>query len=258
MQDTAVGTVLRTVRIRQRWRQDDVAARAGVSQAQVSLAERGHLEDLTLRSLRRIGRALEVDLPIAPRWRGPELDRLLDAGHARLVEIVIRELTSHAWQVIPEWSFSHFGERESVDIVAWQPTFRALLVVEVKTRIVDVQALLGGVGRKARLAAELLPTERGWPVTRVGRMLVLPDGATHRAAVARHSTTFEHAFAARTRAMRRWLREPSAPISGILFVRDDTGTDAARGIQRVRHRGPPCRECPEPAPAATRRSPPAP
>ena len=235
MQDTAVGAVLRSVRIRQRWRQADVAARAGVSQAQVSLAERGQLEDLTLRSLRRIGRALQVDLPIAPRWRGPELDRLLDAGHARLVEIVLGDLASHGWEAVRSGR-SAIGERGSVDIVAWHPTSGALLVVEVKTRIVDVGALLGGIDRKTRLAAELLPLERGWTVTRVGRMLVLPDGATHRAAVARHATTFERAFGARTRAMGRWLREPSAPISGILFVRDDTGTDPARGIQRV-HNG---------------------
>lgn len=231
-----MGTVLRTVRIRRRWRQDDVAARAGVSQAQVSLAERGHLEDLTLRTLRRIGRALEVDLPIAPRWRGPDLDRLLDAGHARLVEIVIRDLTSHGWETIPEWSFSHFGERGSVDIVAWHPTRQALLVVEVKTRIVDVQALLVSVDRKARLAAELLATERGWPVARVGRLLVLPDGSTHRDAVARHATTFDRAFTARTRTMRRWLRDPSDSIAGILFVRDRAGTDAVRAVQRVNRR----------------------
>lgn len=254
-----MGAALRSVRIRQRLRQDDVAARAGVSQAQVSLAERGHLEKLTLRSLRRIGRALQVDLPITPRWRGPELDRLLDAGHARLVEITMRDLASRGWDAIPEWSFSHFGERGSVDIVAWHPTCRTLLVVEVKTRIVDVQALLGGIDRKARLAAELLPAERGWSVARAGRMLVLPDGSTQRAAVARHATTFERAFAARTRAMRCWLREPSAPISGMLFVRDDTGTDPARGIQRVHHRRTPGRERPRSAPAAaTPRSPPAP
>lgn len=252
MHDLAVGNVLRTVRIRRRWRQDDVALRARVSQAQVSLAERGLLEDLSLRALRRIARALEVDLPFAPRWRGPDLDRILDAGHARLVELVLRELATLGWIAVPEWSFNHFGERGSVDIVAWHPDHRALLVVEVKTRVVDVQALLATVDRKARVARELLPAERGWSVAYVGRMIVLPSGSTHRDAVARHAATFARAFPARTRAMRRWLRAPIGSTSGILFLRDKAGTDAARGIQRVHRPRPPIP--PRTPPSALRRS----
>lgn len=233
MIDSAVGQVLRAVRIRRRWRQEDVASRAKVSQSQVSLAERGHLEDITLRALRRIGRVLEVELPFDPRWRGPGLDRLLDAAHARLVELALAELSALAWEAMPEWSFNHFGERGAVDIVAWHPVHRAFLIIEVKSRLVDVQDLLSSMDRQARLASQLLPLERGWRPLIVGRLLVLPDASTHRDAVARHSATFSSSFPSRTREVRRWLRDPVGSLAGILFLRDSDSSDRPRGTDRV-------------------------
>jgi transcriptional regulator with XRE-family HTH domain len=48
MTDDRVGASIRAVRIRRRWRQADVAERAGVSRAFVSLVERGHLDRASL------------------------------------------------------------------------------------------------------------------------------------------------------------------------------------------------------------------
>lgn len=67
MDDLRVGLVLRAVRRRLGWRQRDVAVHAGMSQKLVSLAEAGQLEQLTLRSLRAIGRVLEVRLAVEPQ-----------------------------------------------------------------------------------------------------------------------------------------------------------------------------------------------
>lgn len=94
--DSQVGSLIRVVRLRRNRRQADVGRLAGVSQQTVSLAERGHLEALTLSATRKVGRALEIRLPFSPRHRGPEAARLLDQDHATLVEQVVASCRGRA------------------------------------------------------------------------------------------------------------------------------------------------------------------
>jgi transcriptional regulator with XRE-family HTH domain len=134
---------IRTLRIRRSWRQTDLASAADVSRALISLIERGHSDRVALSTIRRVAMALEARAEIALRWRGGELDRLLDAGHAALVEAVIRQLQrAGGWVVAPEASFSIFGERGSIDVLAWYERRRLLMVIEVKTELSDIQDLL--------------------------------------------------------------------------------------------------------------------
>ena len=162
MDDARVGNLLRAVRRRRGWRQADVARAAGIPQTAVSRAERGQLERLTLSTTRRIAAALEVALPFDPRWRGGETARLLDEVHANLVERCATILRRAGWEVIIEFTFSVYGERGAVDIVAWHPGTRTLLIVEVKSVILDLQALISTLDRKVRLVPKLLAEQRGW------------------------------------------------------------------------------------------------
>jgi transcriptional regulator with XRE-family HTH domain len=235
MNDIVVGQVVRAVRRRLGLSQRQVAERAGVSQQTVSVIERGRLEEVDLATLRRVGAVLGIDMPFAPRWRGPELDRLLDAGHAAIVETVVSELREQRWTVLVEWSFNRYGERGSVDVLAWHPDRSALVVVEVKTRIVDLQDLLGTLDRKVRIAAELLPNERGWRPSSVGRIVVLPDTSTSRDAVDRHRATFGAALPGRTIAVRRWLRAPVIELRAVWFLRSTSR--AGEPGRRVDSRG---------------------
>ena len=82
MDDLRVGAAIRAVRIRRGWRQADVAQRAGSSVTAVSRVERGQLDGMPLATLRRIAAALDIRVDLVPRWRGADLDRLLNAGHA--------------------------------------------------------------------------------------------------------------------------------------------------------------------------------
>ena len=232
-------------RQRKQWRQDDLAAAAGVSRALVALAESGAIERLTVRSVRRIAAPLEMRMPFAPLWNGGEADRLRDRDHARLVDDVVTVLRRYGWEVIVEWTFSHYGERGSIDIVAWHPGSRTLLVVEVKTRIFDVQSLIAGVDRKARLGDQLFRAERGWVPTAVGRLVVVPELTASRTVVARHGSVFESAFPGRSREVRRWLRRPSGGMSGIWFLSSANrigGNQVRVGRQRVRVRRKPLME----------------
>jgi transcriptional regulator with XRE-family HTH domain len=177
VEDIKVGEVVRTFRRRRGLRQRDVAAAAGVSQWSVSAVERGQLEQLTLRAIRRVCSALEIGTPLAPRWRGVELPRLLDARHAALIEEVVARLSSVGWETVIEYTFQHFGERGSVDVLAWRPDAHALLVVEVKTDLDDMREMLSAIDRKARLVPRLIAAERNWVASAWGAILVMPEAA---------------------------------------------------------------------------------
>jgi hypothetical protein len=74
--------------------------------------------------------------------------------------------------VQPEVSFNHYGDRGSCDLVALHPGAQALLVVEVKSRLGDVQDTLRRLDTKARLGP-MLAEQLGWPRPQlVGRALV--------------------------------------------------------------------------------------
>jgi transcriptional regulator with XRE-family HTH domain len=217
--DLAVGRLIRLARERRHLRQADVAAIAGVHQGTVSLAERGQLRLLTIRTARAIAAALEVELRFEPRWRGPALERLRDSGHAAAVEAVAADVGGRGWDVLVEVGFNHFGERGSADLIGWRADDRALLIVEVKTTLVDLQATLAAIDRKRRILPGVLARERGWRPAAVGVVLVVVDSSTAREVVARHRSIFESAFPSRTVAVRRWLDTPGGNLRGIWFLR---------------------------------------
>jgi transcriptional regulator with XRE-family HTH domain len=237
VEDQRIGVVVRTLRRRRRWRQADLARRAGVSQSSVSKFERGQIEHLRLESTRRICRALDMSIALEPRWRGSDLYRLLDAEHAMLVERCVRRLRAVGWEPLVEYSFNHYGDRGSVDIVAWHPMLRVLLIVEVKSRIVDLQDLASSIDRKVRVVPALLARERGWHAVAVGRILVIAETTANRQLVRRHRATFAATFPAGTVDVRRWLRSPAGALRGIWFLRptaQGTRMQGRGGPRRVR------------------------
>jgi hypothetical protein len=87
---------------------------------------------------------------------------LLNARHSGLHELVARHLAGlPEWVAQPEVSFAFYADRGVIDILAWHPGRRALLVIELKTDIADVNELVGTVDKKGRQAIEIA-IERGW------------------------------------------------------------------------------------------------
>ena len=142
MEDIAVGRFARALRRRLALRQVDVGDRAAMSQGLVSLVERGHLDRISLRRLRGLFQVFDAEVVVSVRWRGGDIGRLTDADHAALCESMARRLRESGWEVHPEVSFSEYGERGSIDLLAWHPATRTLLVVEVKTEIAGVESTL--------------------------------------------------------------------------------------------------------------------
>jgi DNA-binding XRE family transcriptional regulator/Holliday junction resolvase-like predicted endonuclease len=193
MRDLRLGMAIRLLRLRADLTQDELARRAGVSRWAASLVERGRLDEVPMRITRQLAACLGMLIDVVPRWQGGDLDRLLDAAHAALVERAVTGLQASGWEVWPEASFSVYGERGSIDILAWHPHWRCLLVVEVKSRIVDVQGLLSGIDRKRRLARRIA-AERGWVADSVGLWMAVAEGRTNRRRVSEHVSTFGAVF----------------------------------------------------------------
>jgi transcriptional regulator with XRE-family HTH domain len=235
--DLRLGAVLRAIRHRRGWRQRDLAEAVGVHRSMVSRVERGHADDHTIRAIRDLAASLDIRIELVPRWRGADLERLINAGHARLHEQVARLFAGLVgWVAAPEVSFSIFGERGIVDLLAWHEASGALLVVELKTDIVDVNELIGTIDRKRRLAPRI-GQERGWAPAAVGSWVVVTDSSTNRRRVEAHRTLLRSAFPADGRTVSAWLRQPSGSISGLSFLsaaHGGHGKRSAESIHRVR------------------------
>jgi transcriptional regulator with XRE-family HTH domain len=236
MDPVRLGHAFRALRIRRRWRQEDLALTVGISRSAISRIERGRIGPMTLSKLRRVSEALDAELDVRLRWNGEGLDRLLDQAHAGIVEILVERLQAAGWEVDVETSFAIGGERGSIDVVACFPELGMVMVVEVKSVVPDSQATIHGLDRKARLAPQIARS-RGWECRGVSRLLVIGDTATSRRRIAQLSSTYRVAYPTVGRAVLTWLRAPAYPISGLLFMPFARPTNVSKGttgVQRVR------------------------
>ena len=183
----------------------------------ISAVETGRADQVALDVLSRIATVLGARLSVRVYWQGEALDRLRDARHAELVERALRWLAADGWLTRAEVTFSEFGERGSIDILAFHAGTGALLVVEVKSVVPDLQAMISSIDRKWRLG-RAVARANGWQAGTVSPLLILPDHRTARRRVTTHAATFETALPLRTTAVKRWVRSPAGSIAGILFL----------------------------------------
>ena len=225
-----IGRRYRAIRHRLGWRQRDLAQRSGVSQDLISLIERGRIRSITVGRLQAVAAQLDAEYVSQLRWRGGDLDRILDEAHAALVDGVTQLVRGLGWTVRPEVSYSIYGERGSIDLLAWNPRPRTLLVIEVKSELVSVEETVRKLDEKVRLARRIAREATFLPPDEipadVGRLLVMPPTSTARRRVARHAAVLDTAFPLRGTALRRWLSAPVGSASGLLFIGPATGRSA--------------------------------
>jgi transcriptional regulator with XRE-family HTH domain len=226
MDDVAIGRRFRAIRHRLQWRQADVAARAAVSQDRISMIERGRIDHMPLVELRRVARALDAELVQLLRWRGGDLDRLIDEGHAWLLGVAATLLRESGWLVQAEVSYAIYRERGSIDLLAWHARRAVLLVIEVKTELVSIEETLRKHDEKVRHAGAIAAERFGWHAGSVTRILVLPSLSTPRRQVARHGSVLGASYPMRGFELRRWLRDPIGPTAGLLFLEGEERSGA--------------------------------
>ena len=237
MDDAQVGALYRAVRRRRGLRQGDVGRLSLTSQQLVSLIELGRIEKVGLVAARRVADALGIQLRLEPYYRGADAYRLLDAGHAAIVDQVVRRLQGLGWSCEVEYTFNHFGDRGSVDVLASRDAGSSLAIIEVKTRVIDVQDTLSALDRKVRVVPVVLRHQRSWRPRALGRILVMPDTTANRSAVASHAASFRAAVPGSSRDVLAWLRTPRGSVAGVWFLSSTTGsggTGVALAPRRVR------------------------
>ncbi len=231
-----LGARFRAVRVRRGWRQLDVARKAGFDASLISRIERGHLERVQLGTILSVARVLDIQVTLTARSRGADLDRLVSGRHAGLHESVARWFAEELpdWTLEPEVSFSIYGERGITDILAWHAGYRALVIIELKTDIVDVNELIGRMDQRRRLAMEIA-AGRGWHPLTVSMWVIVAEGRANRARLAAHKAVLRNAFPLDGRSIRGWLRSPDRPIAAMSFWnRVEAGTIS--GGYAARHR----------------------
>lgn len=206
-------TSLKALRRRKGWSQARLGRSLGASQQRMSRLETD-VHRVRLGLLEAWAAELDAYLSVELRVNGER--PLTDAKHAALQNRLAERLRRDGWSVLTEVSFNHYGERGRIDLLAFHPSLRILLVVEVKTRIQDVQDTLGRLDAKRRIA-RTLAADHGWDVARVVPAFIVREDRTARRRVAEHAALFA-TYPLRARAARSWLRAPRLPVpSGILL-----------------------------------------
>ncbi len=238
MDDLAIGRLFRELRIRLGWPQRVAAAKAGMARSSYSEIEHGLIGKVPIAKLRKVASVYEVRLRLEPSWRGAAIDIVLSARHAAMAERVTKLLREAGWDVRPEVSFNHFGERGVVDLLAWHAASRTLLVVELKTELADVNNLLAVNDRRRRLAAKIAEPF-GWQPLVVAQWVVVAESRTNERRLSAHRTVLRAAFPADGRAVGGWLAHPGGPLAALSFLPDSGASSTRRAAApRLRVRQP--------------------
>jgi hypothetical protein len=196
--------------------------------------ERGLIDPMAIGKVRRVLAAVGAELVLQVRWRGGELDRLLDEGHAALVGVATERLAARGWNVQVEVSFAVYGERGSIDLLAWHPATGILIVGEIKTEIVSIEETLRTHDVKVRLGALIARDRFGWKSRAVTRLLIVPDASTVRRRIARHEAIFRRAYPVRGIELRTWFQQPTPIAGGLIFLSPTHGVRARRHFRSRR------------------------
>ncbi len=204
-----IGRAIRETRLATRTTQRQLGEAIGLSQTEISGIERAIYPGLPLATAERVLDALYIRLElrlVPPYVAGRDESR--DEAHARCVGFLARRLESAGWLVAHEVPVGGSRWRGFIDIVAFHRLERILLVIEVKTEIVDVGAIerqISSYERDAWQAARLL----GWrPRAAIGALVLLATAANDEA-LRRHRDTFGRGYSIRAKALGELVRLPT-------------------------------------------------
>src|SRR5262245_6405548 len=159
------GAAIRTARLGRRWTMRELAARADVSAGTVHAVESGR--QMSLETYARLAAALGLrpDLVLSdPRRPAREGSDLV---HAAMADLDAAHLQRHGFSVAIDEPYQHFQFAGRADVLAWSIERRALLHIENKTRLQDLQELAGTFNAKRRylpvvMAERIGLGARGW------------------------------------------------------------------------------------------------
>ncbi len=228
-----LGDVIHEERGRRRWTLRELGDRARLSAAAVYSIEAGRAAsvDSYARVAHALGLQLDVKLaPDRPRAAAQRLDE--DPVHAAMGELEARILRGQGFELALDEPYQHFQFAGRADVVAWDRERRALLHVENKTRLPNVQESLGSYTAKraylGAILAERLGVGRWRSETHV--LAALWSAEMLHVLRLRHAT-FDSVCPDRPDAFAAWLdgHPPAAGRNSILVVLDPAATGRQRG-----------------------------
>ena len=227
--DERLGQLLRAIRRRNGLTQEALAIAAEIPRVDVIAIEAGRIGGIRIDRVRRAFGTAGGRLRLVPWWNGAAADRLLDERHAAIADRVVSLYVRWGWEIAVEVTFSEWGERGSIDILAAHAPTHAVVVNEVKASIGALEELNRGLDAKERLAPKLARERFGWNPASVSRLLIVPRDNSIRRHIERHAATMAAVYPSRSREVRRWLRQPDGPIRGIWFVSEVRDSDPVTG-----------------------------
>lgn len=206
--------------------QRDLSRRTGIPQSVISRFERGQACGIDLTRLEQLATALggRVGLTFDAPFLADRV-RQRDRVHAWCVGFVARRLRSAGWQVETEVEIEGAAGPGWIDVLAFHPESRWLLVIEVKTEIQDfgrIQRTLAWYEARAPKAARA----RGWAVDRTHACLLVLATEAVDLALSANRALAAAAFPARARNVAALVMNPGAaarPIGRSLAMIDPFG-----------------------------------
>jgi transcriptional regulator with XRE-family HTH domain len=230
--DLVVRAVAATIRSSRRvagWTQRELAARSGTSQATICRLESGLGPTLDLVIAERVLTALGLRPSLVLDDR--HLDdrrRQLDGLHARIGGFVARRLERDAWLTASEVEVGEGAPRGWIDLLAYRPADRSLVVEETKADLPDMGGLQRSVAfyqREAWAAARRL----GWRPIRSTVLVVALDSEAIARRLADNRDLVTRAFPAPIPGVAAWLRDPGreAPRGWAIGTCDPASRESA-------------------------------
>jgi len=219
-QRSSIAAMTRTGRQALGWSQATLAAKTGMSRSTIADIEHGRL-DPTLGQATAIATGLGYEIEIS--FRTPTIigdRRQKDLVHARCSAYVQRRLVNAGWVVEREVAFEDRRWRGWIDLLAFDPRTRTLLVIEVKTRLDDI----GALERQASWytgVAHRLARKRGWIVRRIETWVLVLASAEVDTVLVTNREVVAHAFPGRAADLAPTIDghpTASAPVRGIAAI----------------------------------------
>lgn len=193
--------------------QQELATAVGVSRSHIAGIETGRANP-SLDLVMRIGDVLGIDLQLVGE-RPVVIDpRSTDLVHARCSGYVDRRFRRAGWLTRREVEVVHARSHGWIDLLAFHPVTRELVIVEVKTRLDNLGAIERQLAWYERSATDVA-ARFGWQPTGVSSWLLLLQSDEVETAVLGSRQVLRDAFECRETEMRAVLRGAKPPAPGV-------------------------------------------
>lgn len=206
-----LGELVRDARRLAGWTQSELARRAAANQTAISRLERGVAQPLDLLIVEGVLDALgfRASLDIEGRHLA-DRRRQREPVHARINGFLASTLERRGFRTAMEVQVGDPSPRGWIDLLAFRPIDRALIIDETKGDLPDVGAFQRSLGFDERNAREVA-NRLGWSPTRIVVLGTMLDSATIATRLAENRELIARAFPSPVGRLLAWIDDPRAP-----------------------------------------------